>query len=158
MAEISFWIILILYYSINLIQCEKFVASTSEVDSQPSEWLWWPPKTQKHRRPCLELMFSLSILGYCRKSSSRKSWRKCLGRGKSGCPCSGSCPCDPAPDKRTIMDGCRNLAMQKGRLPWMSTSFFSRYKTLFSSNENRVILISMILLYTDEINIANTIH
>ena len=33
------------------------------------------------------------------------SARKCPGRGKSGCPCSDSCPHDPAPDKRTIMDG-----------------------------------------------------
>ncbi len=37
--------------------------------------------------------------------SSQRSWRKCLGRGKSGCPCSGSCPRDPAPDKRTKMAG-----------------------------------------------------
>ena len=37
--------------------------------------------------------------------SSRKSWRKCPVRRKSGCPCSGTCPRNPAPDKRTIMDG-----------------------------------------------------
>ena len=30
--------------------------------------------------------------------SYQKSWRKCPGRGKSRCPCSGSCPRDPAPD------------------------------------------------------------
>ena len=30
--------------------------------------------------------------------SSWKSWGKCPGRGKSRCPCSGSCPCDLAPD------------------------------------------------------------
>ena len=37
--------------------------------------------------------------------SSQKSWRKCPGRGKSGCPCPGSCPHNPAPDKRSKMDG-----------------------------------------------------
>ena len=37
--------------------------------------------------------------------SSWKSWRKCPGRGKSGCSCSGSCPRDLAPDKRMKMDG-----------------------------------------------------
>ncbi|GAA6076081.1 uncharacterized protein LOC106910031 [Tachysurus ichikawai] len=30
----------------------------------------------------------------------RKSWRKCLGRGKSGHPCLDCYPRDPAPDKR----------------------------------------------------------
>ncbi|CAM4549683.1 unnamed protein product [Leuciscus chuanchicus] len=37
--------------------------------------------------------------------SPRKSWRKCLGRGKSGHPCLDCCPCNPAPDKRKKMDG-----------------------------------------------------
>uniref|UniRef100_A0AAY5K625 B-cell receptor CD22 n=1 Tax=Esox lucius TaxID=8010 RepID=A0AAY5K625_ESOLU len=35
--------------------------------------------------------------------SPRKSWRKCLGRGKSGHPCLDCCPRDPAPDKRKMM-------------------------------------------------------
>ena len=33
------------------------------------------------------------------------SWRKCPGRGKSGCPCSDSCPRDPVLDKQKKMDG-----------------------------------------------------
>ncbi|KAA0705101.1 Solute carrier family 22 member 17 24p3 receptor [Triplophysa tibetana] len=37
--------------------------------------------------------------------SPRKSWRKCLGRGKSGHPCLDCCPCDLAQDKRKKMDG-----------------------------------------------------
>ena len=38
--------------------------------------------------------------------SSWKSWRKCPGRGKSGCPCSGSCPHDLARiSGRKWMDG-----------------------------------------------------
>ncbi len=37
--------------------------------------------------------------------SPRKSWRKCLGRGKSGHLCLDCCPRDPAPDKRKKMDG-----------------------------------------------------
>ncbi|KAK3522195.1 hypothetical protein QTP70_027689 [Hemibagrus guttatus] len=36
----------------------------------------------------------------------RKSWRKCLGRGRSGHPCLDCCPCDPAPDKRKTMNEC----------------------------------------------------
>ncbi len=35
----------------------------------------------------------------------RKSWRKCLGRGKSGHLCLDCCPPDPALDKRKKMDG-----------------------------------------------------
>ncbi len=34
-----------------------------------------------------------------------KSWRKCLGRGKSEHLCLDCCPRDPAPDKRKKMDG-----------------------------------------------------
>ena len=49
--------------------------------------------------------------------SSWKSWRKCPGRGKSGCPFSGSCPRDPAADKRTIMDGWMD-----GHLAYKETS------------------------------------
>ena len=37
--------------------------------------------------------------------SSWKSWRQYPGRGRSGCPCSGSCPRDLVPDKRKKMDG-----------------------------------------------------
>ena len=37
--------------------------------------------------------------------SPRRSWRKCLGRGKSGHLCLDCCPRDPAPDKRKKMDG-----------------------------------------------------
>ncbi len=37
--------------------------------------------------------------------SLRKSWRKCLGRGKSGHLCLDYCPRDPAPDKRKKIDG-----------------------------------------------------
>uniref|UniRef100_A0A672ZTB3 Cyclin-F n=1 Tax=Sphaeramia orbicularis TaxID=375764 RepID=A0A672ZTB3_9TELE len=37
--------------------------------------------------------------------SPRKSWRRCLGRGKSGHPCLDCYPRDPAPDKRKRMDG-----------------------------------------------------
>ncbi|KAK3565055.1 hypothetical protein QTP86_032480, partial [Hemibagrus guttatus] len=40
--------------------------------------------------------------GYA-SGSLRKSWRNCLGRGKSGHPCLDCCPCDPAPDKRKTM-------------------------------------------------------
>ncbi len=37
--------------------------------------------------------------------SPRKSWRKCLWRGKSGHLYLDCCPRDPAPDKRKKMDG-----------------------------------------------------
>ncbi len=37
--------------------------------------------------------------------SPRKSWRKCLGRGKSGHLCLDSCPRDPVPYKRKKMHG-----------------------------------------------------
>ena len=32
-----------------------------------------------------------------------------LGRGKSGCPCSDSCICNPIPDKWKKMDGWRSV-------------------------------------------------
>ncbi len=46
-------------------------------------------------------------LGWPGKASGSpwKSWRKCLGRGKSGHPCLDCCPRDPAPDKQKKMDG-----------------------------------------------------
>ena len=34
-----------------------------------------------------------------------KSWKKWLGRGKSGPPFLSCCPRDPTPDKRRKMDG-----------------------------------------------------
>ena len=48
--------------------------------------------------------FVLGITGNA-LGSSRKSWRNCPGRGKSGCPCSDSCPHDLAKDKWKKMDG-----------------------------------------------------
>ena len=47
------------------------------------------------------------LLGLPRNAlgSSQRSWRKCPGRGKSGCLCSDNCPHDPAPDKWKKMDG-----------------------------------------------------
>ncbi|XDV13498.1 hypothetical protein PO909_001890 [Leuciscus waleckii] len=46
----------------------------------------------------------------------RKSWRKCLWRGKSGHPCLDCCPRDPAPDKRKKMDGWMNLRSGRKRI------------------------------------------
>jgi len=37
--------------------------------------------------------------------SPRRNWRVWLGRRKPGGPCLASCHRDPAPDKRTRMDG-----------------------------------------------------
>jgi len=37
--------------------------------------------------------------------SPRRNWSVWLGRRKPGGPCLASCHCDPAPDKRTRMDG-----------------------------------------------------
>ena len=60
--------------------------------------------------------------------SSRKSWRKCPGRGKSGCPCSDSCPCDPAPDKQTKMDGWMDGSKMKGLHLYFCSVPDSRYR------------------------------
>jgi len=38
--------------------------------------------------------------------SPRRNWRVWLGRRKPGGPCLAGCHRDPAPDKRTKMDGC----------------------------------------------------
>ena len=74
---------------------------------------WMPPGCSWHVPPGRDpeeepghagVTMSLSWPGNA-LGSSWKSWRKCPGRGKSGCPCSGNCPHDPAPDKRTKMDG-----------------------------------------------------
>ena len=45
------------------------------------------------------------LLLHIERSQLRCGFHPGEGRGKSGCPCSGSCPRDLAPDKRTIMDG-----------------------------------------------------
>ena len=49
--------------------------------------------------------------------SSQRSYRKCPGRGKSGRPCSDSCPHDPVPDKRKKMDGWMNGWMDGAENP-----------------------------------------
>lgn len=49
-----------------------------------------------------KFFFRLIWLGWSGNSlgSSRRSWRKCPRRGKSGRPCSNCCSCNPAPDER----------------------------------------------------------
>ncbi len=59
-----------------------------------------PGKTQGHAEGTMSLSLLGNALGF-----PRRSWRKCLGRGKSGVPCWDCCPHDPASDKRLMMDG-----------------------------------------------------
>ncbi|KAK3567165.1 hypothetical protein QTP86_011304 [Hemibagrus guttatus] len=63
--------------------------------------LWVMTEWIRPRMQVAEMSFLRMSLGW--PGNLWKSWRKCLGRGKSGHPCLDCCHCDPAPDKRKTM-------------------------------------------------------
>ena len=84
-----------------------------------------PKKDTEHTGVTMSLGWPGNTLG-----SSRKSWRKCAGRGKSGRPCSDSWPRNPAQDKRKKMDGW--MESEKNKTFQDFLIFFS-FRRLFSS-------------------------
>ncbi len=64
-----------------------------------------PTGRRPRGRPRTRWRDYVSRLAWERLGVPLKSWRKWLGRGKSGHLCLDCCPRDPAPDKRKKMDG-----------------------------------------------------